>query len=102
MRLRIAWGGKDAVAWQGIIEVSEGEFQQPRSLGNEADTVAAVRVSDSTIRIADPRPRSYEAVEVTVNAPLSASLRIEFTGQTVREGPRIPHAPAKSVGRGRL
>src|SRR5262245_19889384 len=52
VRIRIAWGGGEARAWQGAIRVTEGTLSEVTPLGLEADTPASMLPLDSAaIRI---------------------------------------------------
>lgn len=78
LRLRIAWGGGEPRVWRGAVSVSQGELSQPRLLGIEADEPGSIWQSGSMLRIDQPRPRSYDGVDVTIRAPLDATLTIDL------------------------
>ncbi len=78
LRLRIAWGGGAARMWRGSISVSEGELSNVVPLGLEADEPGSMVIDGRRIRIAQPSPRAYDGMDVTVRAPLAARITVEL------------------------
>ncbi|MEM7314217.1 MAG: hypothetical protein AAF497_13800, partial [Planctomycetota bacterium] len=78
LRLQFAWGGSTPVKWQGRIAVEGGRLSNPRYLGDETDVVESVGILANAIQIHAQSPRTYQAIEVTVEADLSARILIEF------------------------
>lgn len=107
LRLRIAWGGGPERLWQGKIAVSEGTITEPVALGIETDEVGSMwlarglaefalvrndrtqsrsqpRSADGYLAIRQRSPRTYDAVDLSVTAPASASLFVELQGDEKR------------------
>jgi hypothetical protein len=81
VRLRLAWGGGAAQAWQGTIRVSEGTLSDPIALRMEADTPGSMLLVDSaTLEIFPRTPRSYDGVDLRVQAPADAHLIVNLQG----------------------
>ncbi|MEM8679552.1 MAG: hypothetical protein AAGF97_09395, partial [Planctomycetota bacterium] len=78
LRLRIAWGGGAASQWSGKISLSEGSFSDLKSLCLEADTPGLLQIVDKVVPIQWPTPRRYQAIDVSIQAPSSASLVVEL------------------------
>lgn len=87
MRLRIAWGGGEAVQWKGTIEVSEGHFQHLMNYGLElnpscqlASQSAAEGIShlDNRITVSQLSPQQYDALDVTLTTSRQARLKIDL------------------------
>ncbi len=78
VHLRIAWGGGEPQLWRGQISVSKGQVVKQRLLGIEADEPRAIWQSGPSVRIEQPRARTYDGVDVAVVAPLDATLQIEL------------------------
>ena len=83
-RIRIAFGGGQARLWDGSVTVSRGTLSDPRPLGIEADEPGSMWVDDasdtggSRLLIRQRSARSYDAVEVEVNAPADSQLQIRL------------------------
>ena len=82
IRLRIAWGGGDKVAWAGQIRLSEGNFKDCNSLGSETSAVANTFAESDRIHIAADDPLAYQAVDVSIDAPLSSKLTVQLANAT--------------------
>ncbi len=84
MRLRVAWGGGSERLWQGTIRLSEGVISQPQPLGIEADEPGSVwlRLDEpqrgNRLMIRQRSVRAYDAVDLLLNAPTSATLSVQF------------------------
>jgi hypothetical protein len=85
MRIRIAWGGGHERQWQGTATLSEGRMSEPRSLGVEADEPGSMWLEGDGpaapphLIIRQRSPRSYDGLDLRVNAPLSAKLTLSLT-----------------------
>jgi hypothetical protein len=78
--LRLAWGGGDACAWQGIIELTAGTLTDVKPLGLEADSPGSLHlINDQTLRIFPRAPRTYDGCDVHVVAPDDAVLRVKLS-----------------------
>ncbi|MFW6125451.1 MAG: family 10 glycosylhydrolase, partial [Pirellulales bacterium] len=90
MRVRVAWGGGSARQWRGEVRLSEGRLGELRLLGIEADEPGSMWVlpGGHTLQIRQRSPRTYDAFDVFVDAPLSAVLQVDLT-------PRSPDAAAE-------
>jgi len=110
LRLRFAWGGGSERLWQGRIALSEGSLVEPTALGIETDEVGSMwleaespeimvvrgdrgkgrspaRAAGGCLVLRQRSARTYDAVDVTVTAPLEASLFIELRGSDDRRPP---------------
>ncbi len=91
LKLRIAWGGGAERIWQGKISLSEGRLDQPHPLGIEADEPGSMWIQDGALVFRQRSPRTYDGVDLLVQAPLSAKLTIQMAspGETkTRPGSR--------------
>ncbi|MCH8963011.1 MAG: hypothetical protein IH820_17290, partial [Bacteroidetes bacterium] len=50
IRLRLEWGGGRPQKWSGLLEISEGRFSNPVSLGVEADEPGTIWIDDDAVR----------------------------------------------------
>ena len=78
LRLQFAWGGSKPVDWRGRVTVEGGRFSNPRYLGDEVDVVESLSLRPNAIEIHSASPRTYQAVEVTLDAPATAKVLVEF------------------------
>ena len=101
MRIRIAWGGGPERLWQGRVALSQGTLSHPVPLGIEADEEGSmwlergqfqiatlrggkpsrrgpVETADGYLAIRQWSRRTYDGVDLTVQAPLQASLFVEL------------------------
>lgn len=105
LRVRVAWGGGAERLWQGTITVDEGHLADPEPLGIEADEPGSMWLESppshgpaiggqspaagsssekpsggpppkNRLVIEQRSPRTYDAVDFTVTAPITASLRV--------------------------
>lgn len=89
VRLRLAWGGGEARAWQGTIRLSEGTLSEITPLGLEPDEPGSMQLAeDGSIRIAPRSARSYDGCDVRVQAPADAKLLVQLSAP-----PFVPAAP---------
>lgn len=78
MRVRIAWGGGAEQLWQGRIALSEGTLAEPRCLGIEADEPGSMWLDEGRLLFRQRSPRTYDGVDLVLNAPLEARLQVEL------------------------
>ena len=102
IRLRIAWGGGDKVAWIGQVELSEGTFSKSHTLGSEPDAVASAFAQGNHIEIAAPRPLAYQALDITTEAPLTATLNVKFASATDPESAQLFTVPLSDLVNGQF
>lgn len=81
LRLRIEWGGAASRAWQGAISVSQGRISSPQLLGIDADEAASMWLENGRLLIAGRGPRWYDGVDLSIHAPLDASLVVQLAPQ---------------------
>lgn len=85
MRLRIAWGGGDARLWEGSISVEQGSVVELQPLGVEADEPGSMWIEEdpqtgrNRLRVKSKSVRSYDGVDLLVDAPLDAKLLLELS-----------------------
>ena len=87
MQVRIAWGGGPERLWEGTIAVSRGALAHPHLLGIEADEPGSMWLEDGRLVVRQRSPRSYDGVDVTVDAPLDAKLLVKLTAADGGEQP---------------
>ena len=81
VRLRLAWGGGASQAWQGTIRVSDGTLSDPIPLRLETDTPGSMLLVDSaTLEVFPRSPRSYDGVDLRVQAADDARLIVQLRG----------------------
>ncbi len=97
LRLRLAWGGSTPTAWQGRVWLDEGEFSDPRLLGNDVDAARHLRSTPTQILIAANRPLDYQGIDITVRTPLPAVLHVELDPQDPPESPRRLDIPLSDL-----
>ena len=78
IRLRVAWGGQEAVRWSGHMALDKGSLADPQLLGMEPDAAATVSVDGNQIKVDTPRPHLFDGVDITVSASNDAHLTIEM------------------------
>ncbi len=116
LRVRAAWGGGAERLWQGTIAIDEGQLADPEPLGIEADepgsmwleplpganpasageskpakppdTPAGASAPKTRLVIHQRSPRTYDAVDFTVTAPVTASLRVALAAAGDTREPR--------------
>src|SRR5207248_477157 len=65
VRVRVAWGGGEARAWQGMIRISEGTLSEVMPLGLEPDAPGSILAIDpATLRVHRRTPRTYDGCDV--------------------------------------
>jgi len=88
MRVRIAWGGGTEQTWSGNISVTgQGTLAEPRPLGIEADEPGSMWIDAGRLMIRQRSPRTYDGVDLLVNAPADARLLVQLTSAD------SPHRP---------
>lgn len=78
IRLRIAWGGGTAVQWAARLSIEDGELSDLALLGRQRDTPGSIWIENGSVLVAQPRPRTFDGVDVTARASLDSTLRIEM------------------------
>ncbi len=79
MRLRIAWGGGTEYLWRGAIAVRDGTLSEPQPLGLEADESGSMWLDGGRLNVVERSPHGYDGVDVSVDAPLRATLLVYLT-----------------------
>lgn len=78
LRVRVEWGGGTPRQWQGSISLSEGAVSAAHGLAVEADSPGAVWLAEGAVQIREPDVRPYDGVDLTLQAPLEATLVVEL------------------------
>ncbi len=81
LRLRIEWGRGAARTWQGSISVSQGRVASPQLLGIEADEAGSMWIEDGRLLISGRGSRLYDGVDLSIHAPLDATLTVQLAPQ---------------------
>jgi hypothetical protein len=103
MRLRIAWGGGRERQWQGAVTLSEGQLEEPKPIGIEADEPASMYLEQSgqsdpqRLIIRQRSPRTYDGLDLIVNAPLSAQMTIQLTAADAADKPFTVEMPLSDI-----
>jgi hypothetical protein len=97
LRVRIAWGGGTEQVWQGRIELSEGTLSEPYPLGVEADEPGSMWLEEGGLRFRQRSPRTYDGVDLLLNAPLSAKLRMDIAAASGTPPPTHVEIPLTSL-----
>lgn len=87
VRVRIEWGGGNPRLWHGLLEVDEGRFEQPASLGVEADEPGTIWVDGTAVWIQRRSVRLYDGLDVTVCAPGQARLNMTLSSPAQGSSP---------------
>ncbi|MGE0533906.1 MAG: family 10 glycosylhydrolase [Pirellulales bacterium] len=74
-RVRLAWGGGQPLSLAGTVRLSEGELAEPQPLGIEVDEPGSMWLAGGQLWIEPGRGRTFDGVDLTVRAPLSAKLQ---------------------------
>ena len=83
MRIRIEWGGGTEQVWEGKVSTARGSLAEPVPLGIEADEPGSIWTADGAMMIRQRSPRTYDGVDVVVNAPMDDQLLLQLaTAQT--------------------
>lgn len=78
LRIRLAWGGGTSRQWKAQLRLPDGVFQEPRCLGLEADVPGSLVASGHELLLEQRSPRSYDGIEVVVQAPRTAQLAVDL------------------------
>jgi uncharacterized lipoprotein YddW (UPF0748 family) len=80
LRLRIDWGAGEPRSWQGTIRTTAGTLSEPQTLGLAADAPGSMHlVAPDTLQVFPRTPRSYDGVDLRVQAPDDAKLIVELS-----------------------
>jgi len=93
LRLRVAWGGGSERIWHGTIAVNNGTLSDPVPLGIEADEPGSMWAEDGKIIVRQRSGRSYDGVDLTVDAPLESKLLIDFMSEDGEKSKRKIEVP---------
>lgn len=85
--VRLEWGGGAAEVWGGLVEVSRGRIENPRSLGMEADEPGTLWSDDGAVWVQRRTARVYDGFDVAVVAPPDAVLSVNLQAA----GEQSPH-----------
>ncbi|HEY2411003.1 MAG TPA: family 10 glycosylhydrolase [Pirellulaceae bacterium] len=90
VRIRIAWGGGEARSWQGTIQLSEGTLSEVQPLGLEVDEPGSMLlIDDKTLHVFPRTPRSYDGLDLRVQAPQEAKLLLQLDADATARQPPI-------------
>ncbi len=89
--LRMAWGGGPEQIWTGRIWVEPGQISDPQPLGLEADEPGSFWIEHGQLHVSPRIARSFDGVDVWVEAPASARVRIEL--KPAASAVEVPAAP---------
>lgn len=78
MRLRVAWGDGPSAAWRGTIAVDRGTITEITPLGVEADEPGSMWLEAGQAHVQQRSARTYDGLDLTLAAPLDASLTISL------------------------
>ena len=76
LRLRITWGEATQRHWNGVIQLSDGNFSEIRRLGFEANAPTSVVNQGSAITVWQPVSVVFDGIDVRVVASDAATLTI--------------------------
>ncbi|NUQ61936.1 MAG: family 10 glycosylhydrolase [Pirellulales bacterium] len=93
VRIRIAWGGGSERVWRGAVTLSEGSLSEPKLLGIEADESGSMWVEGNRLTIAQRSPRTYDGVDLAVDAPPSTKLLVYLTASQDQTAPSWIEVP---------
>lgn len=79
MRVRIEWGGGAEQVWEGKVSTARGSLAQPVPLGIEPDEPGSIWTAEGAMLIRQRSPRTYDGVDVVVNAPLDDHLLVQLS-----------------------
>ena len=74
IRLRLEWGNTHSERWSGLLEITEGHFEDPVSLGIEADEPGTIWIDRGAVWFQRKTASVYDGFDVTVVAPPQARL----------------------------
>jgi len=97
IRLRFEWGGEKPVLLRGVLELSEGKFRNPKTLGIESDAASSLSLTDGALWIKPKSARIYDGFDITLEANPNALLNLSV--QTSENPPIRQHYsfPVKSL-----
>ena len=78
VRLHCAWGGGESRQWEGRISISSGTLANLQLLGVESDQPGSIQLRGQQLLIRQRSPRNYDGLEVSVQGPPDAILRLEM------------------------
>ncbi len=78
IRLHLAWGGGQERQWRGRVIFSSGNLRDLQLLGVDADEPGSIQLLGQQVLIRQKRARDYDGLEVSVQAPLDAVIRMEL------------------------
>lgn len=88
LQLRITFGGGEPRSWRGAVTLSGGQFGAPRMLSLEGDAPGSFTVQRRQIEILPRTPSVYHGLDIPVDAPLDARLRIRLSSVSDLRRPR--------------
>lgn len=97
LRLRVEWGGGPERVWQGTLAVSQGRVFNVQPLGLEADESATIWNDTTRVYVAGRSPRTYDGVDVSLEAPRDAVLRIDLTNPSETQPPQRIEVPLTQI-----
>jgi len=97
LNLRLAWGGGRARAWQGQIQINQGKLTLIRGLGMEADQARAVMAEGQIIHIQQLAANTFHGIDISVQAPKTATLFVVLTTTEQEAKPRTLKVPIASL-----
>ena len=97
LNLRLAWGGGQARAWQGQIQINQGKIGLIRGLGMEADQARALMPEGQIIHIQQLAPNTFHGLDIAVQAPKTATLFIVLTATDRQTKPQTLKVPISSL-----
>ncbi|HVW01142.1 MAG TPA: family 10 glycosylhydrolase, partial [Planctomycetaceae bacterium] len=74
LRLRIEWSAAVSRTWNGVLEISDGRFESPISLGVEADEPGTLWIENDAVWIRRRSARTYDGLDVELVANPEAVL----------------------------
>lgn len=85
--VRVEWGGGAARVWEGTVAAAHGAVADPRALGIEADEPGEMWLRDSQLVIRQPSVRTYDGVDLEINAPADDQLLVQLRAAGEPPGP---------------
>ena len=84
-RIRFEWGSQTLRDWQGLLEISDGQVRDFRSLGGEADDAGSLWSDGNAVWFTRRTPRIYDGFDVSVTAPATAVLNLTLQSKGLHE-----------------
>lgn len=81
MRLRVVWASAAPVRWAGRLSVLGGRLADVQLLGRERDTPGSIWLDGGQVLVSQPRPRTFDGFDITVQAPLASTLQVELRAE---------------------